>query len=138
MNARVLIGRLLGIGILAGTALVTAEALYVSYRRPLTDDASVRANLIGIAPHVSGPLTEGWPSRGPYDVIILNGASQIVPKALLRQLKPSGRLVGVLRQGAAGKAMLYRPIGGEYSGRPVFDAAAPLLPGFAEPVAFVF
>jgi len=34
--------------------------------------------------------------------------------------------------------MLYRPIGGEYSGRPVFDAAAPLLPGFAEPVAFVF
>jgi len=87
---------------------------------------------------VSGPLTEGWPSRGPYDVIILNGASQIVPKALLRQLKPSGRLVGVLRQGAAGKAMLYRPIGGEYSGRPVFDAAAPLLPGFAEPVAFVF
>jgi multidrug resistance efflux pump len=58
VNARVLIGRLLGIGILAGTALVTAEALYVSYRRPLTDDASVRANLIGIAPHVSGPLTE--------------------------------------------------------------------------------
>jgi multidrug resistance efflux pump len=48
----------LGVAILAGAALVTAETLYVSYRRPLTDDASVRANLIGIAPHVSGPLTE--------------------------------------------------------------------------------
>jgi protein-L-isoaspartate(D-aspartate) O-methyltransferase len=112
----------------------------------LEDDAGLaaqaRGNLhaLGIkhVEVVTGPLIEGWPSRGPYDVIILNGASQIVPKALLRQLKPSGRLVGVLRQAAAGKAMLYRPIGGEYSGRPVFDAAAPLLPGFAEPIAFVF
>ena len=57
MNARV-VGRVLGVAILAGTALLTAYALYVSQRRPLTDDASVRANLIGIAPHVSGPLTE--------------------------------------------------------------------------------
>ena len=87
---------------------------------------------------VSGPLAEGWPSRGPYDAIILNGATEVVPKGLLRQLKPSGRLTGVFRRGAAGKAMLYRSIEGEYSGRPVFDAAAPLLPGFAEPVAFVF
>lgn len=87
---------------------------------------------------VSAPLAEGWASRGPYDAIILNGATEVVPKALLRQLKPSGRLAGVFRRGAAGKAMLYRSIEGEYSGRPVFDAAAPLLPGFAEPVAFVF
>jgi multidrug resistance efflux pump len=57
VNAR-LVGRVLGVAILAGTALLTAYSLYVSQRRPLTDDASVRANLIGIAPHVSGPLTE--------------------------------------------------------------------------------
>jgi protein-L-isoaspartate(D-aspartate) O-methyltransferase len=34
--------------------------------------------------------------------------------------------------------MLYRSVGGEVSGRPIFDAAAPALPGFAEPPAFVF
>ena len=34
------------------------RALGERSQRPLTDDASVRANLIGIAPHVSGPLTE--------------------------------------------------------------------------------
>jgi protein-L-isoaspartate(D-aspartate) O-methyltransferase len=112
----------------------------------LDDDAGLtaqaRQNLHGLgikhAQVVSGPLNEGSPAHGPYDAIILNGASEVVPKALLRQLKPSGRLAGIVRQGAAGKAMLYRSIGGEYSGRAVFDAAAPLLPGFAEPVAFVF
>jgi hypothetical protein len=34
--------------------------------------------------------------------------------------------------------MLYRAVGGEVSGWPIFDAAAPLLPGFAAPPAFVF
>jgi protein-L-isoaspartate(D-aspartate) O-methyltransferase len=87
---------------------------------------------------VSGPLADGWPAQAPYDVIVLNGASEIAPKALLRQLKPGGRLVGVLGRGPAGKAMLYCSIGGECSGRPIFDAAAPLLPGFSAPPAFVF
>ena len=58
MNGRALGGRLIGIAILACGAAVIASALYVSHRRPLTDDATVRADLIGVAPHVSGPLTE--------------------------------------------------------------------------------
>jgi protein-L-isoaspartate(D-aspartate) O-methyltransferase len=86
----------------------------------------------------SGPLADGSPALAPYDVILVNGAFEVVPKALLRQLKPGGRLVGVLGRGPAGKAMLYFSIGGECSGRPIFDAAAPLLPGFAAPAAFVF
>jgi protein-L-isoaspartate(D-aspartate) O-methyltransferase len=86
----------------------------------------------------SSPLTEGWPAHAPYDAIILNGAFEAAPKALLRQLKSGGRLAGILGRGPAGKAVLYRSIGGECSPRPVFDAAAPLLPGFTEPTAFVF
>jgi hypothetical protein len=33
--------------------------------------------------------------------------------------------------------MVYRSVGG-FSGWPVFDAGAPLLPGFAAPAEFVF
>jgi protein-L-isoaspartate(D-aspartate) O-methyltransferase len=87
---------------------------------------------------VTGRLAEGYPSQAPYDAILLNGASEIVPKALLRQLKDGGRLVGVVGRAPAAKAMLYRAIGGECSGRPIFDAAASLLPGFGAPTAFVF
>jgi protein-L-isoaspartate(D-aspartate) O-methyltransferase len=85
-----------------------------------------------------GPLSSGWPPRAPYDVIVVNGAFEIVPKALLRLLKPGGRLVGVLGRGPLGKAMLYCSIGGESGGRPIFDATAPLLPGFTAPAVFVF
>jgi protein-L-isoaspartate(D-aspartate) O-methyltransferase len=85
-----------------------------------------------------GPLAEGWAGAAPYDVILVNGAFEVVPKELLGQLKPGGRLLGILGPGPAGKAMLYRAIGGEFSGRPIFDAAAALLPGFSAPPAFVF
>jgi protein-L-isoaspartate(D-aspartate) O-methyltransferase len=93
---------------------------------------------VGQVQVATGPLADGWPALAPYDVILVNGAFEIAPKALLRQLKPGGRLVGVLGRGPAAKAMLYCSIGGECGGRPIFDAAAPLLPGFAAPAAFVF
>ncbi len=87
---------------------------------------------------VSGPLAQGWPAGAPYDVILIDGAVEILPQALGRQLADGGRLVCVRGSGHAGKAMVYRAAGGELSGRPVFDAAAPLLPGFARPKSFVF
>jgi protein-L-isoaspartate(D-aspartate) O-methyltransferase len=87
---------------------------------------------------VTGPLTEGWSAQAPYDVILVNGAIEIAPAKLLAQLKDGGRLVCVQGRGPASKAMLYRKGGGAVSGRPIFDAAAPLLPGFAELPAFVF
>ena len=86
----------------------------------------------------AGPLTAGWPAAAPYDAIVLNGATEIVPDALCRQLKDGGRLVAVVGGAPAGRAMLYRSVAGDVSGRPIFDAAAPLLPGFAAPPAFVF
>jgi len=87
---------------------------------------------------VTGPLTQGWPAAAPYDAIFVNGATEIMPQALTRQLKEGGRLVAVLGRAPPGQAMLYRRVGGEVSGWPIFDAAAPLLPGFTAPPAFVF
>jgi protein-L-isoaspartate(D-aspartate) O-methyltransferase len=87
---------------------------------------------------VVGPLPAGWPARAPYDVVVLEGATEVAPKTLCAQLSDGGRLVCVEGRGPAGKAMLYRSDGGAVGGRSVFDAAAPLLPGFAAPPAFVF
>jgi protein-L-isoaspartate(D-aspartate) O-methyltransferase len=87
---------------------------------------------------VRGPLTAGWPAAAPYDLILLDGAIEVAPDALGRQLKPNGRLAAVFGRGPAAKAMIYRSIEGHLVGRPIFDAAAPPLPGFAAPPAFVF
>ncbi len=87
---------------------------------------------------VTGPLDRGCPAEGPYDLILLEGATETVPAALLDQLKSGGRLACVLGRGQSGKAMIYSRTGSDLSGRAVFDAAAPLLPGFAKPQEFVF
>lgn len=87
---------------------------------------------------VRGKLADGWPAAAPYDVILFNGATEIAPRGFARQLRDGGRLVCVLGQAPAAKATLYRAADGVLSGRPIFDAAAPLLPGFAKPPAFAF
>jgi protein-L-isoaspartate(D-aspartate) O-methyltransferase len=102
--------------------------------------AAAKAALAGIAnvACASGPLTAGWTKAAPYDVILLEGATDVVPRALCGQLKDGGRLVCVLGSGPGAKAMLYRRSGDDFGGRPIFDAAAPLLPGFAKQPAFAF
>jgi len=87
---------------------------------------------------VSGPLRGGWATGAPYDVIIVEGAAEVVPDSLLSQLKEGGRLVCVVGRAPMGKAMIYRMAGGHATAQPLFDAAAPLLPGFVKPAAFVF
>ena len=84
------------------------------------------------------PLAAGWPRGAPYDVIVLEGASEVVPDSLLAQLNDGGRLVAVIGGGPMGKATIYRRAGAHATAQPLFDAAAPLLPGFVKPPAFVF
>jgi len=95
-----------------------------------TAEAALRAAGAPQVRFVEGPLTGGWPADAPFDVIL--------PNELGGQLKPQGRLAAIFGSGPAGKAIVYRRIEGRLVGRPVFDAAAPVLPGFAAPAAFVF
>ena len=108
----------------------------------LEQDASLVSKAALAAPPnvtvATGPLSEGFPSGGPYDAILLEGATEMAPQALFHQLKAGGRLACVLGSGPSAKAMLYRRSGEEVGGRPIFDAAAAVLPGFAKPPAFAF
>jgi membrane fusion protein, multidrug efflux system len=55
-NTRKLVGRWLSVGIVASAAVLGLTVLYKTTRHPRTDDATVLANYIGIAPQVKGPL----------------------------------------------------------------------------------
>ena len=100
-------------------------------------DAALGAVSEANAKVVIGPLLGGWPAEAPYDLILLEGATEVMPMAIMDQLKVGGRLACVMGR-EPGKAMIYQRTEADFSGRAVFDAAAPLLPGFAKPREFVF
>ncbi|MCC6921057.1 MAG: protein-L-isoaspartate O-methyltransferase [Alphaproteobacteria bacterium] len=87
---------------------------------------------------VAGPLNQGWAGAAPYDVIFLNGAIAVQPEALLAQLAPGGRLVGIVTDKAAGKAHIFVKSVAGVSSRIAFDASVAPLPGFAAAPHFAF
>lgn len=93
---------------------------------------------IGNVAVVTGPLNQGYPEEGPYDVILVNGAVPEVPEALFEQLRDGGRLVAVIADGERSQAWLFTRHGGRASGRPAGNAWAKPLPGFAREEGFVF
>jgi len=124
-----------------GTAVIARIAgsvVALEDSETLTQEAS--KNLSGV-PNVSfatGPLTAGWAPGAPYDVIVMEGAVEELPEALSAQLKEGGRLVAIVGSGRTGRGTLFRRTPAGLSGFPLFDAAAPILPGFAKASAFVF
>jgi protein-L-isoaspartate(D-aspartate) O-methyltransferase len=88
---------------------------------------------------VTGELKAGAPDQGPYDVIFVGGAVEVVPDAWLAQLADGGRLGVVIRdEGGVGRATVLTRSGGVIGSRVIFDCATPLLDGFARPRAFTF
>jgi protein-L-isoaspartate(D-aspartate) O-methyltransferase len=88
---------------------------------------------------VEGDLGKGYAKQAPYNVIIFQGAVSEVPLTIKRQLTEGGRLVAVVCDEAGiGRGTVIRRSGENFSGRILFDAATPLLPGFAPAAGFVF
>lgn len=84
----------------------------------------------------TAPLTLGDAAHGPYDVIVIEGGIEDLPQTLVDQLKEGGRIATISMAGALGVARLGMKTGGVVSWRDVFNATAPVLPGFAKKRAF--
>lgn len=133
----------LGCGTGYSTAVLARLAATVVAMEP---EAALRAQAEQImtkmgadnAVFVDGNLTAGTPLQGPFDVIFLNGAVEIIPDGLLDQLAEGGRLVAVKNSDGIGKTIVSERQGVLFSTRELFDAAIPLLPGFAKSPGFVF
>jgi protein-L-isoaspartate(D-aspartate) O-methyltransferase len=86
---------------------------------------------------MAGPLAEGAAKHGPYDVVMIEGAVEHIPDAILEQIKDGGRVVSIFMDGALGVVRVGYRIDGVMTWRFAFNAAAPVLPGFEHPQMFV-
>ena len=77
-----------------------------------------------------GHLVEGAAQHGPYDVIVIEGAVEMVPPGLVAQLKEGGRIACIFSDAALGTAKIGYKLNGRVTWRALFNAGAPLLPGF--------
>ncbi len=103
-----------------------------------TDEAQTLLSEQGVdnAAVMAADLTEGAAKSGPYDIILIQGAVEFVPDALLAQLREGGRIACIFAEGALGVVRIGHKIDGNVNWRFAFNAGAPVLPGFHKPPAF--
>jgi protein-L-isoaspartate(D-aspartate) O-methyltransferase len=81
---------------------------------------------------------DGDSADAPYDVIVLDGATEITPDRLYAQLRNGGRLVGVFATTQPPRATIVTRSHDDFGHRALFDAVVPVLPGLERLPAFVF
>jgi protein-L-isoaspartate(D-aspartate) O-methyltransferase len=74
----------------------------------------------------------------PFDLILIDGAVDEVPQALVDRLAPGGRLGTALRDRGVSRLVIGRAVGGRLGLRAIVDADVPALPQFARRPAFTF
>ncbi|MGD0642216.1 MAG: methyltransferase domain-containing protein, partial [Roseiarcus sp.] len=87
---------------------------------------------------VEGDLVVGARDKGPFDVILVNGAFESLPDALVAQLAEGGRLVGVEAQPGAQEAVLIERSAAGISRRSLFETRAATIDAFRRAPSFAF
>jgi len=101
--------------------------------------AAAKAALAGTgARFVEGPLANGYKKGAPYDLILIDGAVEHVPQAIIDQLADGGRLAAALIDEGVSRLCIGRKAGGGFGMTAFADAAAAILPGFEKPRTFTF
>jgi protein-L-isoaspartate(D-aspartate) O-methyltransferase len=135
-------GNALVIGAATGYAAAVLARL-VSSVVALEEDAELAATARGALADtgvtlVEGPLTAGHPAGAPYDLILVDGAVEFVPQALIDQLKDEGKIATGIVENGVTRLALGRKAGQGFGIAAFADAAAAVLPQFTKPKTFTF
>lgn len=91
---------------------------------------------------VRGDIAAGPAGGDTFDVILVNGAIETRPNALLARLAEGGRLLAIEsadgRARAGSRFVLFSRSGASFGMRPLFGAVADVIPVFAAKPEFVF
>jgi protein-L-isoaspartate(D-aspartate) O-methyltransferase len=101
--------------------------------------AFARAALAGSGVElIEGPLAQGHAAGAPYDFVLMDGAVEQVPQAIVDQVDKVGVLaLGLVANGVTRRAT-GRVVAGAFGTNIYTDAATAVLPGFEKPRGFSF
>jgi len=104
----------------------------------MADEAQSMLSVAGAdnAAIMEGPLSEGAAKHGPYDVILIEGGVAQIPSVIADQLAEGGRIGAIFMEGALGTMRIGQKIDGAIDWRDMFNATAPVLPGFEADAGF--
>ena len=87
---------------------------------------------------VQGPLSGGHCAGAPYDFILIDGAVEHVPQAIVEQIADGGEFSLALIDEGVTRLCVGRVVAGGFGTTAYSDAAAAVLPGFEKPRGFRF
>jgi protein-L-isoaspartate(D-aspartate) O-methyltransferase len=87
---------------------------------------------------VEAPMIEGYSAGAPYDLILIDGAVEYVPDAIVGQLVDGGRLGAAILDKGVSSLAIGRRAGEGFGMAEISDWAAAVLPGFCKPRTFSF
>jgi protein-L-isoaspartate(D-aspartate) O-methyltransferase len=86
-----------------------------------------------------GNGAQGWEKGAPYDVIVISGALEVLPEAILKQVKVGGRIAAIVGQAPVMEAAIITRTGEDaYSTVKVFETNVRYLTGAPVPSHFQF
>jgi protein-L-isoaspartate(D-aspartate) O-methyltransferase len=97
--------------------------------------AALKDSKISLA---KGPLAKGWAKAAPYDFILIDGAVEQVPQAIVDQAADGARIALATLDRGVTRLAVGRVAGGAFGIVTFADAAAAILPGFDRPRTFSF
>jgi protein-L-isoaspartate(D-aspartate) O-methyltransferase len=100
-------------------------------------ELTARARELGVET-VEGSLEAGHRKGAPYDLILIDGAVEMIPDFIVDQLDDGGRLGTALVDRGVARLIVGRKAGGAFGHVSVGDAGVPALPGFTRSKAFTF
>ena len=87
---------------------------------------------------VQGPLEAGHAAGAPYDLILIDGAVEHIPEAIIAQLADGGRLGAALIEDGITRLIVGQKVADAFGYLSIGDAGVAPLPGFSRPRGFSF
>ena len=102
-----------------------------------SSELAARARELGVRV-AEGPLAKGHQAEAPYNLILIDGAVEHLPDAIIDQLADGGRLGAALIDRGVARLIIGQKVSGAYGHFSIGDAGVAPLPGFTKPRVFQF